>query len=120
MRQIPFKIVEGCERCDNMLKGLDNLANSRNINDVEVILRRESQTVGWHISKLKVDGYEMELQGRDRKMPWVKCAKCKMEYHTDNRYIGMPEDRKHICPDCGSNQLHANDPFVKLDELLFS
>ena len=61
MKQIPFKIVEGCEHCNNMLKGLNNLADSRNINDVEIVLRRESQTVGWHISKLKVDGYEMEL-----------------------------------------------------------
>lgn len=61
MKQIPFKIVEKCEHCDNMLKGLNNLADSRNINEVKLILRRESQTVGWHISELEVDGYKMEL-----------------------------------------------------------
>lgn len=59
--KIPFKIVEGCEHCDNMLRGLNNLAESRNINDVKLTLRRESQTNGWHISELEVDGYKMEL-----------------------------------------------------------
>ena len=54
---LPFKIVEECKNCDDALKGFNNIADSQQINDVEVYLRRDGDGKGWHISGFKIDGY---------------------------------------------------------------
>ena len=56
---IPIEIMGECEDCEKVLTMLNNVSDSRNIDEIRIYLRREFGETKWHISGLNVDGTEI-------------------------------------------------------------